>query len=106
MNEEFNRDRFLTALGTNFKLTAADGQIVDIKLSEVSELRERPHQISYSIVFLVPENYQIDQGLYDLEHPDLGATQLFLVPIMPVGNQFRLEAVFNFLREQKESSTG
>ena len=106
MKEDFNRDRFITAVGTKFTLTDAEGESVDLELVEVSDPRERPHQISFSIVFAVPENFMVGQGLYDLQHPELGALQLFLVPVMPVGNQFRLEAVFNFLREQPESPNG
>jgi len=51
------------------------------------------------MLFRVPENYTVDQGLYDLEHENLGAIQLFLVPIIPTGDGKVLEAVINQLRE-------
>jgi hypothetical protein len=51
------------------------------------------------MLFRVPENYALDQGLYDLEHENLGAMQLFLVPIIPTADGNVLEAVINTLRE-------
>ena len=100
--EEFSRDRFAAVVGTTFTLSAADDKTLEIELSEVSDLRERPHQQSYSILFRLPENIVVEQGMYDLRHPELGAIQLFLVPIAPVENRMRLEAVFNFLRTEEK----
>ena len=105
MSEEFSRDRFASAVGTPFTMTAKE-RAIDLELIEVSEVRERPHQTSYSILFRVPENQVVEQGLYDLQHADLGEMQLFLVPIIPIGNQMRLEAVFNFLKKQEEPPNG
>jgi hypothetical protein len=94
---ELSRDRFAEVLGSTFLLKAASGQTVGIELEEVSDVRQRPHQTSFSILFRIPENYSVEQGLYDLEHEVLGPIQLFLVPVLASPNVLRLEAVFNFL---------
>ena len=96
---QFDRERFAAELGTKFVLKADDGATIDVELIEVSEVKERPRQLSFSMLFQVPDSHTVDQGLYDLEHDNLGAMQLFLVPIVPPSDGKVLEAVINQLRE-------
>ena len=105
MMTEFNRDRFAEALGTTFTLITAEDKAVEIELVEVSDLRERPHQVSFSILFRLPENIAAEQGMYDLRHAELGEMQLFLVPIEPIDNRMGLEAVFNILRTEETTTS-
>jgi len=93
MMETIERDGFAAEVGTGFILNAAGGHSVEIKLVTVSELKERPSNRSFSIVFQVPDGFTVEQGLYDLDHERMGTLQLFLVP---VGDN-RLESVFNLL---------
>ena len=96
---QFDRDTFAKELGSAFVVKTAEGSSVKVELIEVSDVKERPHQVSFSMLFRVPENYAVDQGLYDIEHENLGAMQLFLVPIVPPADGKVLEAVINQLRE-------
>ena len=95
----FERDRFAEHIESRFEVTGSEAPAIELELVEVSELRERPHQLSFSLVFLGPKSSVVDQGLYDLRHESLGDMQLFLVPIGITEDRIRLEAVFNFLRE-------
>jgi hypothetical protein len=95
----FDRDRFAEELGSSFALKVADSPTLDLELVEVSELKERPHQMSFAIAFLAPKSAVVGQGLYDLQHERLGEMQVFLVPIGITDERMQLEAVFNFLRE-------
>jgi hypothetical protein len=97
----FERDNFAKVTGSSFTLTAGPGQSIDVELAEVSPLKEAKHQRSFSIVFLVPETFRVEQGLYDLAHPELGEMQLFLVPVGMRNSRQELEAVFNLLLEQE-----
>ena len=98
---EWNRDNFAEAENTTFKLTAANGESVDATLVEVTEMKETARQRSFSLVFSLPSTHRAVQGLYDVHHDTLGATQLFLVPIgFNEANQ-EMEAVFNFLRTDR-----
>ena len=97
----FDRDRFAEELGSSFALKIADSESVDLELVEVSELKERPHQVSFAILFLTPNSSLVDQGLYELNHERLGEMQIFLVPIGMDGERMKLEAVFNFLPNDK-----
>lgn len=96
---EPDRNKFAEALGGSFTMAVAEGHDVVLELKEVSEIRERPHQQAFSIVFLAPESQFIEQGLYDLRHEGLGAMQLFLVPVGMKEGRRLLEAVFNTLKE-------
>jgi hypothetical protein len=98
MTMQFDRDTFAKELGTSFLLKDPEGRSVNVELIEVSEVKERPSQLSYSMLFRVPEDHMVGQGLYDLEHDNLGPMQLFLVPIIPTADGNVLEAVINQLR--------
>lgn len=99
MSRVFDRVSFAGVLGSPFTLTAAGGQSVDVELTEVTELKETEHQRSFALLFSVPEPYQVEQGLYDLEHKALGSMQLFLVPVGLDNGRLKLEAVFNLLKD-------
>jgi hypothetical protein len=106
MSDLFNRDRFADALGSLFTMTAAGGKSVDLELAEVSELKQTKTQQAFSIVFLAPEPFKVEQGLYDLKHETMGPLQLFLVPVGMKDGRLQLEAVFNLLRENPPSANG
>jgi hypothetical protein len=98
---EWNRDSFAEAQNTTFKLTAANGESVDVTLVEVTETKETARQRSFSIVFSLPSTHRAEQGLYDVQHETLGDMQLFLVPVgFNEANQ-EMEAVFNILRTDR-----
>jgi hypothetical protein len=98
---EWNRDGFAEAQNTTFKLTAENGQSVDVTLVEVSEMKETARQRSFSIVFSLPSSHRAEQGLYDVQHDTLGAMQLFLVPVGFNDANQEMEAVFNILRTDR-----
>ena len=106
MSAAFDRDSFASVIGSSFALTSGDGKTVDLELIEVTELKQRPSQESFAAVFLLPEAYCAEQGLYTVLHETLGELELFLVPIGLDGQRLKLEAVFNFLREDTSGSSG
>lgn len=106
MPAAFDRDAFASVIGSPFKLDSGDGRTVDLELIEVTELKQRPYQESFAAVFLLPEPHRAEQGLYTLAHESLGEMELFLVPIGLDGQSLKLEAVFNFLREDGSTSSG
>ena len=99
MTELFDRDRLATAIGSTFRLVADSGS-VEIELTEVSDLRERTGGKAFSALFLVPTGYDVEQGIYQLEHEQLGSADLFLVPVGLKQERLQLEAVFNFIDQE------
>ena len=99
MTMQFERDKFAEFIGTNFTLQLPDLEGITLELAEVSEIRERPHQRSFSLILLTPEGSTLEQGLYEVVHESLGPMAFFLVPVGMDGNRIMLEALFNFLKE-------
>lgn len=69
---------------------------IELELGEVTELgipgaERRP----FSLLFLGPvSRTYLLQGTYRLEHNQLGALAIFLVPLGPIGGRMRYEAIF------------
>ena len=82
MLETFTADAFTPLLHERFELAAGDGRI-DLELVEVTESDAlgAEHRAQFSIVFSGPAEPGLPQAIYRLEHPKLGAFELFLVPI-------------------------
>ena len=84
-------------LNSKFYLKLEDGAI-ELQLVEVKpypwKQNEPAEMERFSLFFEGPGVY-LPQGLYHLEHEQMGAADIFLVPVS--GNQqgYRYEAVFN-----------
>jgi hypothetical protein len=91
---------FALHVGETFVLRVGERQSLDVDLVEARSRRpsgssatatDRP----FSLVFLSRGPAPLPQRIYRLEHPTLGAMELFLVPLGPQGGRMRFEAVFN-----------
>lgn len=54
-----------------------------------------PRGTAFSVILLAPPQTRGDQGIYNLQHPELGVLPLFLVPIDVQKGRTRFEAVLN-----------
>lgn len=54
-----------------------------------------PRGTPFSLTLKAPPRARGGQGLYRLQHPQLGEIEIFLVPIAPVDGVPLFEAVFN-----------
>ena len=82
---------FRPHLHETFGLVDESGS-VDTELVEVTQLGEGTpeRRAPFSLVFRGPDEPTLPQRIYGLEHAELGALELFLVPIGPG----RYEAIF------------
>ena len=92
-SETIKRDDFAAQLQTTFRVKPN----FDAKLIEVSEPRLYPQQESFSMLFLMPHDFPLDQGLYNFEHSELGAHDIFIVPIEQSADGIIFDATFNRL---------
>jgi hypothetical protein len=77
--------------GERFRVTPVDGSPFEAELVEVTEIpREPGGRAPFSLVFQGGPNAPLPQRIYRVEHDELGAIEIFLVPIAPD----RYEAVF------------
>ena len=66
------------------------------EVRSVERLRSpSPRLQPFSVTLLAPPGTRGAQGIYIVEHPDLGQIELFLVPIDSSADRLRFEAVFN-----------
>ncbi len=92
-------EQFEGRVGEPFLLTAADGAAppLQMRLTEVSALHGAPAEgvrAPFSIVFTGPADPMLPQAIYRFEHQELGALELFVVPLGPDAGGPRYEAVF------------
>jgi hypothetical protein len=92
---ELTRDDFAKHLNTKFRVPTSDGQTLELELTEVTELRQSPRTESFSMIFRAPGDAAPDQRLYQMEHDELGALDIFLVPVGHDKKGLWFEALFN-----------
>ena len=82
---------FTPLRGDRFRIAPDDSPPFDIELVEVTEIpREPGGRAPFSLEFQGGPNPPLPQRIYRLEHEELGAIEIFLVPIA----SDRYEAVF------------
>jgi len=86
---------FSQALKSVFYLSVGDGRSVELTLIELRDGRSTPQQEQFALLFRGPEDILLPQGTYPVEHAQLGAFDLFFVPVGrdPAGIDY--EVVFN-----------
>ena len=110
MPNQFHSATFSAHLSTLFKILQASAPVVDVELVEVTERgtadgrqpRAATRQERFSIVFRGPRDKRLQQGMYQMQHGQLGALELFLVPVGQDHDGLYYEAVFNRLRRQDD----
>jgi uncharacterized protein DUF6916 len=90
-------EQFVPRLNETFRLRH-DASIVDLVLVQAAALGgsqgSRPGRRPFSLIFRGPRAPVLSQRTYALEHPHMGAMDLFIVPIGPDRDGMRYEAIF------------
>jgi hypothetical protein len=95
MPETYSIETFEGQLNTSFQMHYGDSRSAELKLMSVTDVGSSERQKQFSLVFLGPSDAPILQGIYRVEHDELGEIDLFLVPIGRDNNGVSYEAVFN-----------
>lgn len=97
MLETFTVETFSGLVGDIFRLQVDGEQGFDTELIEATPLGPALDQARapFSLVFRGPAGILVPQRIYRLDHADLGAFELFLVPIGPDEVGMRYQAVFS-----------
>jgi hypothetical protein len=91
---------FAEQLHTKFRVVYEPSKTTDVELVEAVELRCTARQEQFSLVFRGPHEPFLGQRLFPIEHEQLGAFDLFLVPVGKDDGGLYYEALFNRLRER------
>jgi hypothetical protein len=92
---------FTSCLNQIFTVRLEGVEPIALELVSVTEMRIEeegagPRRRPFSLLFLGPvSQLYLQQHIYRLEHDQLGALDLFLVPLGPEQGRMRYEAIFN-----------
>src|SRR5262249_48590731 len=87
-------DDFRPHLGTVFDVLGPDG-VIGMRLSRVDSAGDSGRKGgAFSLIFSAPRRPWLPQAIYPVRHPALGATEIFLVPIGPLGDGGGYQAIF------------
>lgn len=97
MPQTLNLVHFAQQQHTPFRVILTPSQSLELQLAEAADLGSTPRQEQFSLVFHGPADLFLQQGIYHMEHAELGALDLFLVPIGRQAAGFAYQAIFNRL---------
>lgn len=99
MADLFRSNDFTPYLNQTFRVLLEGTEPISLELVEVMEAGASTGsdaRIPFSLFFLGPVSSQyLTQRIYRLEHSQIGALDIFLVPLGPEEGRMRYEAVFN-----------
>ena len=106
MSDDLRAGPFSIQLNTPFSIHISPTMAMEVDLVEVTEKGVSDHQQQsaasrqerFSLVFRGPRHTLLQQGIYQLQHKQLGVLELFLVPVGQDHEGLYYEAVFNRLR--------
>lgn len=98
MLEELTRDAFFRHLDSRFQVKSGDAPAAELRLVEAEEHKSSQRSERFSLIFQGPADAPLAQGTYQFEHDQLGAFDLFIVPVGQDQSGMQYEAVFNRLR--------
>lgn len=98
MIEQWTRDVFAQYVHTPFQVHPAGRPPVSLELVELTDAASAPETESFSLHFRGPTSAFLGQGMFRFKHEQMGAADLFIVPIGRDQAGYYYEAVFNRLR--------
>jgi hypothetical protein len=98
MLEEFTIETFSGRIGDRFRIRADESVVVEAILTEATTADAAEstlgRRVPFALVFRGSFEPILPQRIYRFEHDDLGAFDLFIVPIGPDESGMQYEAVF------------
>lgn len=97
MEQTLTLATFQPHLQTRFRACPAPDTYVDLTLTEANDLGSNERQERFELMLQGPLDAFLPQATYRLEHEQLGALDLFIVPVRKEAAGFLYQAVFNRL---------
>lgn len=103
MSVQLTEKEFSKHVNTKFRVAVEPP--VELELTEVKGYLRKEHEETgmerFSVVFRGPGDRYLEQRTYSFEHEQMGAFELFLVPVSQSQDGLRYEAVFNYYQQQR-----
>ena len=100
MTAELTEKEFSKHVNTKFRVVSDEP--IELELTEVKgylgHANEQTGMERFSAFFRGPADRFLAQQTYSIEHEQMGAFELFLVPLSRDESGFRYEAVFNYFK--------
>jgi hypothetical protein len=96
MLDTLSYEDFAAQIGTKFAVMDAPVPL-ELELAVITERQATTRQEYFSLIFRGSRDFVLPQRIYQLEHEQLGAGALFLVPISANADAAEYEAAFNRL---------
>lgn len=100
MTANLTEQEFSKHLHTKFSLKLDPSRPLELELTEVKGYQAAENEQSgmerFSVFFDGPADPFLPQQAYALEHDQMGAFDIFLVPVGRSDSGFKYEAVFNY----------
>jgi hypothetical protein len=97
MSDDLLSPAFSEHLNTKFRTRLADSREAEFELIKVEDRGAPSGYECFSLLFRAPLDAPAEQRIYTLDHEQMPATEIFLVPIRNEPNGLIFEAVFNRL---------
>jgi len=97
MLDNLHHEDYAPHVNSKFQMVAGE-QSWEIELIEAVDKSPSPSQEQYVLLFRAPLDAPPYQSIFQLEHAELGAGALFLVPIRRDQSGLYYEASFNRMR--------
>lgn len=96
MLDRLTIDDFSGRMGERFTATAGGTRTLNLTLTSADALQGPPGaaRMPFSLEFRDDAQDHVPQQIVAMEHPELGAFDLFLVPLGPEAGGMRYEAIF------------
>ena len=102
MSSNLTEAEFSKHVNTKFRVAVEPP--VELELTQVKGYLSKEHEETgmerFSAFFSGPGDRYLKQQTYSVEHEQMGAFDLFLVPVSQDQDGFRYEAVFNYFKQQ------
>jgi hypothetical protein len=108
MSETQTEAEFRQHLNTTFRVQVNAPKPIDLTLVAVesrrSEATEEQRMERFSAFFLGSPEFLLPQGLYRLDHPEMGEFDIFLAAIAQEPEGYRYEAVYNYYKSNAQQA--
>ena len=98
MLDQLTVESFEPHVGTSFWVEFPSGGKVELRLVRVAKVMEseaaRLPRHPFSLFFIGPRSYLLEQSTYHLTHPEMDAMDVFVVPVGQDAETYQYEAVF------------
>ena len=97
LESRLNKDTFTALLGQSFTINVGSDPLV-AELVRIDDATLSPQVEQFSITFRGPCGCRLTEGIYAVQHPQMGRIALYLKPVKEDLNSDYLEADFSLLR--------